>query len=194
MQYICFVSQFHSILTTFSIPENMKTIKIGNQVWTKKNLKVFKFRNGDVIPIVQDDREWSKMKSAAMCINPDNGKCYYNWYAVNDPRGLAPEGFHVPNNKEWQQLIDECGGNKIAGSHLKSKKKWNGSNTSGFSGLPAGYRSYNGSFYNVGSDGFWWSSSPDGRSAVYRSLCSGDSNVSCYSYPQNGFSVRLIQN
>jgi hypothetical protein len=53
----------------------MKTIKIGSQVWTKKNLKVFKFRNGDIIPIVQGDKQWSKKTSAAMCINPDNGEC-----------------------------------------------------------------------------------------------------------------------
>lgn len=172
----------------------MKTIKIGNQVWTKKNLKVFKFRNGDVIPIVQDDREWSKMTSAAMCINPENGECYYNWYAVIDPRGLAPKGFHVPSDDEWEQLINECGGNKIAGFHLKSKKKWDGDNSSEFNALPAGYRDLNGDFYNLGSYGYWWSSSPGGGNAIGRYLSSGNSNVYRFSYSsRNGFSVRLIQ-
>ena len=171
----------------------MKTIQIGNQVWTKKNLRVFKFRNGEPIPIVQDYQEWSKMTSAAMCINPDNGECYYNWYAVNDPRGLAPEGFHVPSNDEWEQLIDECG-NKIAGFHLKSKKKWDGSNASGFSALPAGFRDCDGYFDKVGNFGYWWSSSPDGENAISRYLYSGYSVVHRGSYnPQDGFSVRLIQ-
>jgi uncharacterized protein (TIGR02145 family) len=194
MQHICFVSQFPSILTTFSIAKNMKTIKIGNQVWTKKNLKVFKFRNGDVIPIVQDDREWTKMTSAAMCINPENGECYYNWYAVIDPRGLAPKGFHVPNDDEWEQLINECGSNKIAGFHLKSKKKWDGDNSSEFNALPAGYRGSFGFFEYANHGGFWWSLSPYGEITITRYLSSGNSNVYRFSYSsRNGFSVRLIQ-
>lgn len=172
----------------------MKTIQIGSQVWTKKNLRVFKFRNGDIIPIVQGDKQWSEMTSAAMCINPDNGECYYNWYAVNDPRGLAPIGFHVPSDEEWEQLIDECGGNKIAGYHLKSKNKWNGSNTSGFSGLPAGFRYDFGIFNLLGYGGYWWSSSPIGGLAVNRNLNSGYSYVyRSNDFPQGGFSVRLIK-
>lgn len=172
----------------------MKTVKIGSQVWTKKNLKVFKFRNGDIIPIVQDDEEWSKMTSAAMCINPDTGECYYNWYAVNDPRGLAPEGFHVPSDEEWDKLVNHLGGNQVAGKHLKSQKKWDGDNSSGFSGLPAGYRDYNGSFDNLGYYGYWWSSSPNGGNAICRSLYSGYSNVYRFNGgPQVGFPVRLIK-
>ncbi len=172
----------------------MKTIQIGSQVWAKKNLRVFKFRNGDIIPIVQGDKQWSEMTSAAMCINPDNGECYYNWYAVIDPRGLAPIGFHVPSDEEWEQLIDECGGNKIAGFHLKSKKKWDGSNTSGFSGLPTGLRFYNGFFFNLGNFGYWWSSSPDGGNAIARDLYSGLSYVGrSNNCPRYGFSVRLIK-
>jgi uncharacterized protein (TIGR02145 family) len=171
----------------------MKTIKIGSQVWTKKNLRVFKFRNGEHIPIVQDRDEWYSKRSSAMCINPDNGECYYNWYAVNDPRGLAPEGFHVPSDEEWEQLIDECS-NKIAGFHLKSKKKWDGSNASGFSGLPAGFRDCDGAFYDLGDSGYWWSSSPYGGGAIHRYLDSESSNVyRNLNYPDYGFSVRLIK-
>ena len=172
----------------------MKTIKIGSQVWTKKNLRVFKFRNGDHIPIVQSQKKWADLESAAMCINPDNGECYYNWFAVSDPRGLAPKGFHVPSDKEWDELVEYLGGEKIAGQYLKSQKKWNGSNTSGFSGLPAGYRLDNGGFYGLGYSGLWWSSSPHGGGAIYRYLLSGYSNVyRSYDYPQSGFSLRLIK-
>ena len=173
----------------------MKTIQIGSQVWTRKNLRVFKFRNGDPIPIVQDNEEWSKLESPAMCINHDNGECYYNWYAVNDPRGLAPIGFHVPSDDEWQQLVDYCGGNEKAGDNLKSSKKWDGTNASGFSALPAGYRyTANGNFYRQVNHGYWWTSSTNEAYAWYRDLYSGDSNVGRASYlTRYGFSVRLIK-
>ena len=173
----------------------MKTIQIGSQVWATKNLRVFKFDNGDDIPIVQNIDEWVVLQKAAMCINPDNGECYYNWYAVNDPRGLAPTGFHVPSDDEWQQLVDYCGGNEKAGNLLKSTKKWNGiAPVKGFNAIPSGYRSENGSFSNQGNFGFWWSSSPNGTFAWGRSLGSGYSNVFRSNlYPRFGFSVRLIK-
>jgi uncharacterized protein (TIGR02145 family) len=173
----------------------MKTIKIGSQVWTKKNLRVFKFRNGDPIPIVQDRQEWCMSRSSAMCINPNNGECYYNWYAVIDPRGLAPEGFHVPSDEEWDELVNHLGGNKTAGLHLKSKKTRNGSNASGFSGLPAGHRGYSGYFNGLGNYGHWWSSSTDEGYGITRLLDSGYSNVYRFDndFPYYGFSVRLIK-
>jgi uncharacterized protein (TIGR02145 family) len=172
----------------------MKTINIGSQVWTKKNLKVFKFRNGEYIPIVQDNQEWSKMTSAAMCINPDNGECYYNWYAVNDPRGLAPEGFHVPTDAEWSTLTKELGGNAVAGELMKSTKKWDGAGfLKGFDAIPSEYRIYNGKFIDEHSTSFW-TSTPNKERALCRSLYTDYSNVDHYDAPiQNGFSVRLIK-
>lgn len=173
----------------------MKTIQIGSQEWTKKNLRVFKFRNGDIIPIVQGDKQWSEMTSAAMCINPDNGECYYNWYAVSDPRGLAPKGFHVPSDEEWQQLIDECGGEETAGGALKSTLKWNGAGEiKGFNALPAGSRYYSGFFFNMGHYAGWWSSFSSGSFAFSRNLSSGLSEVGRYlDDPRSGLSVRLIK-
>ena len=173
----------------------MKTIQIGSQVWTTKNLRVFKFRNGDPIPIIQDSDEWVMLQESAMCINPENGECYYNWYAVNDPRGLAPAGFHVPSDDEWQQLVDYCGGNEKAGNLLKSTKKWNGiAPVKGFNAIPSGYRSENGYFYNQGYHGFWWSSSPNDTYAWNRYLFSGGSFVGRnYHVIRYGFSVRLIK-
>jgi uncharacterized protein (TIGR02145 family) len=129
-----------------------------------------------------------------MCINPENGECYYNWYAVIDPRGLAPEGFHVPSDEEWDELVNHLGGNKVAGQYLKSQKKWDGSNFNGFNGLPAGYRFNDGPFYNLGYNGNWWSSSPNGGNAIFRYLYSGNSSVNRnYNNPHYGFSVRLIK-
>lgn len=173
----------------------MKTIQIGSQVWTTKNLRVFKFRNGEPIPIIQDSDEWVMLQESAMCINPDNGECYYNWYAVNDPRGLAPIGFHVPSDDEWQQLVDYCGGNEKAGNLLKSTKKWNGIGpVKGFNATPSGYRGADCYFHHQAHHGYWWSSSPNSFYALGRYLYSGGSDVTLIEDDfRNGFSVRLIK-
>jgi uncharacterized protein (TIGR02145 family) len=174
----------------------MKTIQIGSQVWTTKNLRVFKFNNGDDIPIVQDIDEWAVIQNeAAMCINPDNGECYYNWHAVADKRGLAPKGFHVPSHMEWLELIRYCGGDEKASKLLKSTKKWDGTGpVKGFNAIPSGYRGENGLFHYGEFYASWWSSTPNGSAAWYCSLFSGDSIAYRGSAAfQNGFSVRLIK-
>ena len=139
----------------------MNTIKIGSQEWASEDLKVTKFRNGEDIPFVTDNEEWSQLTTAAYCITP-KGNYLYNWYAVNDPRGLAPDGFHVPTDDEWTELTESSGGEDIAGNVLKTQE-WGGTNSSGFSALPGGYRgNYYGSFSNEGYYGYWWSSSASG--------------------------------
>ncbi|MBM3399551.1 MAG: hypothetical protein FJY15_03185, partial [Bacteroidetes bacterium] len=150
----------------------MEEVKIGTQTWMAKNLDVSTFRNGDAIPEAKTAEEWKAYTAAteaAWCYydnNPENGKIYgklYNWYAVNDPRGLAPKGWHIPTDKEWTSLTNYyLGGINIAGAKMKSKTGWdnngNGTNSSGFNGLPGGNRNFNGTFINVGKDGYWWSS------------------------------------
>ena len=153
-------------------------VTIGNQVWMTKNLDVSTFRNGDPIPEAKTSGEWEAYddaEEAAWCYydnDPTNGEKYgklYNWYVVNDPRGLAPEGWHVPSDEEWTQLTDYLGGNEKAGAKMKSKNGWSndgsGTNSSGFSGLPGGCR--NATFNSIGVDGYefnyigvygyWWS-------------------------------------
>ena len=173
----------------------MTTIKIGSQEWATEDLKVTKFRNGEDIPLVEDNDEWRRMDSAAYCITP-NGHYLYNWYAVNDARGLAPDGFHVPTDDEWSELTESLGGEDIAGNVLKTQE-WDGTNSSGFSALPGGYRDSNdGYFYYGGSYGYWWSSSANGAfSAWYRYLNSVNDNVyrSNYYYLRFGFSVRCLK-
>jgi uncharacterized protein (TIGR02145 family) len=87
-----------------------KTVKIGNQIWMAENLRVSRYRNGDKIPNVTDDNEWSNQNTGAWC-NYDNDSTYevyegklYNWHVVDDKRGLAPEGWHVPSEQEWDEL------------------------------------------------------------------------------------------
>jgi uncharacterized protein (TIGR02145 family) len=178
----------------------MKTLKIGSQEWATQDLKVTKFRNGEDIPLVEDNGEWVELDSAAYCITP-NGSYLYNWYAVNDPRGLAPEGFHVPTDEEWTELTDFLGGSSVAGAKMKSSSSdtppWSGTNSCGFSALPGGFRfNFDGFFYNGGYFGYWWSSSAYGAySAWYRYLNSDDDDViRLNNYQRNGFSVRCLKN
>jgi uncharacterized protein (TIGR02145 family) len=111
-----------------------KTVTIGTQVWMKENLNVSTFRNGDPIPEAKTDEEWKAAgdaKQPAWCYynnDPKNGTKYgklYNWYAVNDSRGLAPEGWHVPTDEEWTVLIGYLGGEKDITKKIKSTSGWN---------------------------------------------------------------------
>jgi uncharacterized protein (TIGR02145 family) len=250
-----------------------QTVTIGTQVWTTKNLDVSTFRNGDVIPQASTDEAWEAAggnKQPAWCYYDNdsaNGTKYgklYNWYAVNDPRGLAPEGYHIPTDEEWTVLIDYLGGRGIAGKKMKmspifetkvtyveeggyketkyipcsncsywtekqrannpcsacrntrgkyvstgkyipkTKRKveekvnggWDGDNSSGFSGLPAGYRKdYGGTFYHVGESADWWSSTEYlTYYACGRGLSNGNGDVyRTSSGKEGGLSVRCLR-
>jgi uncharacterized protein (TIGR02145 family) len=155
-----------------------QSVTIGNQIWMTKNLDVSTFRNGDPIPEAKTEEEWylaGQNGEPAWCYydnDPTNGEKYgklYNWYAVNDPRGLAPEGWHVPNDSEWTNLVTFLGGEDLAGAKMKTplgwednspevNDSWEGTNESGFSALPGGSRTAVGYFSILGGGGFWWSS------------------------------------
>lgn len=154
---------------------NLDTVNICNQTWMTKNLDVDRYRNGDIIPNVTDPIEWSKLKTGAWCYyNNDStlGKIHgklYNWYAVNDPRGLAPDGWHIPNSDEWDELRMCLGGVHEAGGKIKIKgtKFWNSPNTgatnsSNFFAIPNGYIGSYGSddesFHAICCLGVWWHS------------------------------------
>ncbi len=99
-----------------------KEVKIGTQIWSTENLKVTKFCNGDSILQAQTQEDWEKAKrkkQAAWCYYEDSDdkqteRILYNYYALNDPRGLAPEGWRMPSNNDWLKLFDEFGGIKNA--------------------------------------------------------------------------------
>ena len=184
-----------------------KTVKIGNQVWMAKNLNVDHYRNGDPIPQVQDPEEWKNLKTGAWCYyknDPANGEIYgrlYNWYAVDDSRGLCPDGWHVPSHAEWTTLTTYLGGTSVAGGKMKSNSDlWlspnaSATNISNFSGLPGGYRKDNGPFNDIGSDGFWWSSTELSSDLAWgRYLFYGNGYVYVDYYDRNyGFSVRCLR-
>jgi len=149
------------------------SVVIGTQTWMASNLNVTKYRNGDKIPQVKNAATWGGLQSGAWCFyNNDtaNGNVYgrlYNWYAVNDPRGLAPAGWHIPTDMEWA-VLDTClGGEYVSGGAMKETgtTHWvnpnnEATNLSGFTGLPGGYRADCdkwGLFFDLGSYGRWWS-------------------------------------
>ena len=161
-----------SLILLLSFTIKAQDVTIGKQTWTSKNLNVSKYKNGDTIPQVQDPKIWQNITTGAWCYYENktaNGTKYgklYNWYAVMDPRGLAPIGYHIPSLAEWRILNYYLGGELASGLKMKSSSGWkengNGFNTSGFNALPGGYLFSilsNVNFYSIGANGHWWSSS-----------------------------------
>ena len=195
------------ILLAISIEGFTQYVKIGSQVWSSKNLNVSKFRNGDPIPQALSAEDWERASSngePAWCYydnDPKNGPKYgklYNWYAVNDPRGLAPAGWHIPSENEWRILINFIGAS--AGTKLKSNQGWfnngNGTNSAGFSALPGGYRYSYGSFLNIEENGNWWTSTETGNSSAWQRVmnCRSSTVVTFDGIKGSGQSVRCIKN
>ncbi|MCG8342572.1 MAG: fibrobacter succinogenes major paralogous domain-containing protein [Chlorobiales bacterium] len=184
------------------------SVTIGSQEWMDSNLKVTAYRNGDPIQQVDDIYEWSNSTTGAMCLYEEKreyGKvfgCLYNWYAVNDPRGLAPEGWRIPEDEDWQRLADYLGGSDRAGGALKQRgiKHWKkpnsgATNNSGFSALPGGFRSLYGDFRHLGLYSYFWSSSPfKNNCASIRVMGYFDSKViHTGGALESGYSVRCIR-
>ena len=177
------------------------TVQIGDQCWFAENLRTTTYLNGDAIPQNLSDGDWSSMTSGAMAFydNFPTNSGLYNFFAVDDARGLCPSGWHVPTDEEWTMLTDHLGGESVAGSQMKTTYGWlgvdgNGTNSSGFSCLPGGSRGYSGAFETAGYDGIWWSSSPDGSNAWYRGLFTYSEDVFRFSgVPHFGFSVRCVR-
>jgi uncharacterized protein (TIGR02145 family) len=188
--------------TTLAVPPFVApTVIIGTQQWMSQNLNIETYRNGDVIPQVTDPAAWNNLTTGAWCYynnDPANGAIYgklYNWYAVTDPRGLAPQGWHVSTGAEWATLNTFLGGNVAANNKMMTTgSPWNpinanATNASGFSGLPGGVRDGSGSpFYRIGGYGYWWTADNG-----YRSIGSQEGFHGANSgNPGYGFSVRLV--
>jgi uncharacterized protein (TIGR02145 family) len=165
--------------------QKYRTVKIGNQIWMAENLN-FKI-----------DGSW--------CYDDDeaNGKIYgrlYNWEAA---KMACPAGWHLPSDDEWEVLVNAVGGRGVDGKHLKSKTGWYPSNwdkiecldTYGFSALPGGARGLDGSFFNAGGFGYWWTATGyDAGNAYNRLLCASYYIVGGGYYRVSiGFSVRCVR-
>ena len=183
-------------------------VTIGDQCWFAENLRSTVYADGTSIPEVTDNAAWTGLSSGARCDSGNdasNVAIYgrlYNWYAVDDSRGLCPSGWHVPTDGEWTEMEDyiTCQGfSGTEGTALKSTSGWagngNGTDDFGFSALPGGYRNNGyGNFYVPGDLGYWWSSSPNGDNARYRYLSSSDPDFYRDDFdPRLGFSVRCLR-
>ena len=209
-----------------------EVVAIGEQVWFAENLRTTVYANGDPIPFSLTNDEWDSTNEGATSVYGEmDGYCYedspaldacdpeqsldaygrlYNWYAVNDQRGICPNGWHTPTDEEWKTLEVELGMNSSEadatgergsnqGDQLKSISGWydngNGTDDFGFSALPGGYLSGGGLVYDqAGQFGYWWSSSSFNSEAWNRSLRRHNSLVGRLSVnPNYGLSVRCIQ-
>lgn len=203
-----------------------KTVKIGNQWWMSENLKVTHYRNGEDIGSVTDNGAWSSQITGAFCNYNNDANLVstygrlYNWYAINDPRGLAPIGWHVPSDEEWK-ILEMCLGmkqteadasNKWRGTNEGGKMKTTGTtsaktglwlspnqgatNESGFSALPLGDRNYgNGGYFHFGGDANFWTSKASSSSDAWgRNLSYQRSQIyRSGSNFRNGFAIRCIK-
>lgn len=195
------------------------SIVLGNgQEWMAENLKTSTFCNGDSIPNVNENSDWTALTTGAWAYYNNDGQYdfpygkLYNWFAVNDNRNICPCGWHVPTNAEWDSLIlyldpfvqlnamgnqsSTAGGKmKSTGIHYWISPNQEASNESGFSGLPGGMRNLSGVFSSIGSFGFWWSSTGFSTDFAWYRLLSTSSGNSFKDYRSktHGFSVRCIK-
>ena len=188
-----------------------QTVQICNQTWTTTNLNVTKYRNGDIIPQVTDAAQWAALTTGAWCYynnDPANEAVYgklYNWYAINDPRGLAPTGYHIPTQSDWSSLNTVESTWATWGGTISLKETgtthWASPNgaiyTSGFNALPGGSRVYTVGFIfdYFGTSGHLWSSSAATQAnAIYYHL---QDNILVGQnreiYKKSGLSVRCIK-
>jgi uncharacterized protein (TIGR02145 family) len=196
------------------------SVIIDGKQWMKKNLNVSKYKNGDVIPEVTDPAIWDTLTTGAWCYyendtanGPVIGKLY-NWYAINDPRGLAPAGWHIPTDAEWTTLTTFLGGENVAGKKIKESGTTNwatsnsyASNQSGFTALPSGHGYFNYNFVlnstpaltdlfkyktNVA---YWWSATDNQNLAWTRDVTyQSDAVIRSQVLKKSGLSVRCVKN
>ena len=195
------------------------TTTIGSQRWMAENLRASHYRNGDPIPYVPDDAQWTSLTTGAWT-NYNTDAAYdglygklYNWYTLMDPRNVCPSGWHVPSDSEWMELeqilgvpvdaLDNTGPRGIsanAGGQLKSLLLWDDPNTGAtdlfeFSAFPGGQRTLSGGSGDVGAKGFWWTTSEfNGSQGMLRSLASNNAGIYRFSTPKVvGASIRCVE-
>jgi uncharacterized protein (TIGR02145 family) len=186
-----------------------QTVKIGNQRWMAENLKVTHYRNGDPISNITDNGAWTGLSTGAYAcydndtLRTDTYGLLYNWQAVDDSRNIAPEGWHVPAAAEWDTLLVHLGGAGFAGGKMKEAgmEHWldpnlGATNSSGFTALPGGFRSWNsGLFSTLGITAWFWTTTDYEPGVAWNydlhntdATCSRDGN-----HQRCGMSVRCVQ-
>jgi len=198
-----------------------KIVKIGNKWWMAENLKLGKYRNNDPITYISQDKPdsvWSNLNAGAYCYFDEKYGFLYNFYALSDSRGIAPQGWHIPSDEEWKELelflgmstedadkvnwrgnnqgnaLKISGGNTTYWATSSDTYEIFGTNESGFTGIGGACRIFNGKWGELTHTGFWWTSTLDGNEAWYRGLDYNKLNVFRYSGSMNyGFSIRCVK-
>ncbi|MBP7152303.1 MAG: fibrobacter succinogenes major paralogous domain-containing protein [Paludibacteraceae bacterium] len=203
-----FTTQQEIVTTVTDIDGNVyQAVAIGSQVWMAENLRTTRYSDGSPIPLVTDNAEWSGYYTSGYCwYNNDQttyGNTYgalYKWASIE--LNPCPEGWHVPSDDEWTTLTNYLGGHSVAGGKLKETgtTHWDSPNTdatneSGFTALPGGLRLRNGEFFNVRSEGIWWSSTEHTiEQAWIRSIFNNSGNLDRYpNFKNDGYSVRCVK-
>jgi len=176
-------------LTLFS-----QDLKIGNQTWMKSNLDVIIYKNGDSIPFVENKSKWLNLKEGAYCIY--EGEKLYNWYALSDPRGLAPKGYHLPTHSEWLELLFFL---KVPMGKVHLETRNGLLKSSGFYSYNTGIRDMIMGFSGYGEKGFsnWWCIDDVDNSKAYHCVVydlRAAELTSTGGYKGHGMSVRCIKN
>ncbi len=176
-----------------------ETVKFGKQIWMSKNLDVVEFRNGDPIPEVRSLEEWvdyGKNRKPAFCYydnDTENGRKYgilYNWFAVTDPRQLAPKGFHIPSKEEFDILIKTCGGEGEAAYKTLTR-----GGVAGFNAWYAGHRYCTGPFTDMGEIASFWTSTEESYFSAHKfyiNRTNGHAQI-YYDDEATGHNVRCIK-
>lgn len=193
--------------------------KIGNQVWMTENLQTTRYADGSAITHIEENTAWAELEADEKVYcwydndisNVDTWGMLYTWAAAvngnpgsdSNPsaiQGVCPDGWHLPSEAEWEELIDYAGGNGSAGNKLKESGtdhwnfNWGSTDDWGFSVIPGGYRSFGGSFVNIGELArFWSASETTTTSAVYFQMDSSDDVYSYNNSMSTGFSVRCVK-
>lgn len=188
---------------SFVTEDGYTAIKIGQQIWMQTNLDLATFRNGDSIPMVLDSTGWQQFgiteRPASCYADADTAylKIYgrlYNMYAILDPRGLAPEGWRIPTEQDWNELSNFLGGDRLSGNKLKDPASWSDAEPgTSFKAIPGGGRDEVGKFREVGIISTWWSADGFGRALGPRPGLRNRWWYGNNSKPANGFYIRCIK-
>ena len=179
-------------------------IGICGHIWMSKNLDVAFYRNGDPIPKMTDPAAWAALTTGAYCYYNNDSITYaasygklYNWYALNDIRGLAPAGWHVPNAGEFQSLTlcTTGGAIKQVGTISWASPNTGANNNTHFTALPGGSRNPQGTFFDIGFWGsFWGAAEFNSTNGNFFYLSYNNSLLQPMNFPKNnGLSVRCIK-
>ena len=170
-------------------PTDYPAVQIAGLWWMQENLSVTRYQNGDSIPDgTADHAAWAQLSTGAWAY-PDSQAALrrsfgllYNWYAVNDPRGLCPTGWRLPTHDEWTALTNALGGETKAGAQLKGK------------GLAAGFRGSDGTYGGLGAYAYWWSSTGSGINGAWGRFVDGTQSgiFMMDGYKRSAFSVRCV--